>query len=145
MGQRNEAENVMNDQAVEIGRSLLGVRFRHQGRDPKTGVDCVGFCVVIAQEMGVDVKDMTVYHRTPSATRLREMLEKILTAIPVTEATVGDVLLMRLGGIKPRHVALLSGDGKIIHALNSLTINRVVEQDLNIYRHGVVAAYRFEV
>lgn len=42
------------DRIEEIARSLVGVRFRPQGRDPR-GCDCLGLSVLVAARAGISV------------------------------------------------------------------------------------------
>lgn len=108
-------------EVVGAAREMLGARFLHQGRDPQTGIDCVGFLVVLANRLGYpDVNDVEGYRRTPSAEVIRQTLRQSCDEIPVSEVRDGDIFLMRMGGIKPRHVALAltdrGGEPCIIHA-----------------------------
>ena len=43
----------MRNDAVDRARSLIGTRFRAQGRDPQFGLDCLGLAM-IAYEVGED-------------------------------------------------------------------------------------------
>ena len=43
----------MSNDAVDRARSLIGTRFRAQGRDPRFGLDCLGLAMV-AYEIGED-------------------------------------------------------------------------------------------
>lgn len=148
---KNFMKQITADDIVSVARSLIGVPFVHQGRS-SNGVDCVGFAVLIAQHFGIKVVDMTAYNRTPSATKLREMIEKNLDEVPLSDARKGDFLLMRLGGVKARHLAVISEDRTdyingiepmIIHAINSPSIGRVEEVSLEQYKADIVAAFRF--
>lgn len=109
-------------QIIQAARELLGVRFLHQGRDPNTGLDCVGFLVALGRRIGYpDIKDVTDYRRVPSAEVIRQTLRHNCDEIPVDEVGDGDIYLMRLGGIKPRHVSVrVPGENpSIIHASNA--------------------------
>lgn len=103
-------------QLLETARQYLGVRFRHQGRDPRTGIDCTGLLVVVAEDLGFEnLSDRTDYRRQPKSDEIRETLLLNCDPVPVAEMRDGDFFFMRLGGIKPRHVGIKDGDG-IIHA-----------------------------
>ena len=145
-------DSVTREQIIESARSLLGIRFLHQGRDPQTGLDCVGFWAEVLKRSGIQrIYDLDAYKRVPSHSVLRSYIEKNFEPIELEEARRADCLLMRLGGAKPRHVALISDDTidykqgrepQIIHALSQGNINRVIEQPLSRYVSGVVAAFR---
>ena len=103
-------------QVLEAARQLLGVRFRHQGRAPATGVDCVGLLVVVGRALGYpNIVDVEGYRRTPSADTIRRTLEINCDEIAPEDARDGDIWLMRLGGVKPRHVGFVNGS-QILHA-----------------------------
>jgi cell wall-associated NlpC family hydrolase len=114
---------ITRNEIIEIAKSYIGLPFVHQGRSKDTGVDCVGLLVCLGQEMGYpDLKDAEAYRRIPSANVIRSILGQNCDEISVEEAKEGDIYLMRLGGIKPRHAAILyyddryDGEPCLIHA-----------------------------
>lgn len=119
-------------------RALLGVPFRHQGRN-RYGVDCIGLVVLAARACGLDVSaDRTDYPRDPVGALQPALLGRLSEVTAVWWP--GDVLLMRFGN-EPQHVALWTGAG-IIHAM--ARSGRVVEHGLDAkWRRRVVAVYRF--
>lgn len=140
---------------VKAARSLLGTRFRHQGRSPETGVDCVGFLVAIARiiDYPFEIYDLREYRRTPQPSVLIPLLGKNMLEIPLEDVGVGDVYLMTAGGRKPRHTAIKATDvtdyerGKVptlIHALNKPGVNRVVEHPVSQWEQGFVKGYRLK-
>jgi len=107
------AYKVTRDQIVAAAMECLGWKFRHQGRnkDENHEIDCVGLLVVVGQRIKYpEIFDVEGYRRVPSANVIRTTLEKNLDEIPVAEARRGDIYLMRLGGIKPRHAAIRISD-----------------------------------
>lgn len=108
---------------IETAKSYVGLPFVHQGRSKVTGVDCVGLLVCMGKEFEYpDLKDAEAYRRIPSATVIRDILNQNCDEIPLEEMREGDIYLMRMGGRKPRHAAILHYDprygGKpcLIHA-----------------------------
>lgn len=98
-------------QVADTAMSLVNVPFRHQGRDVATGIDCVGLPYIIAVMLDYPHrKDIEGYRRVPSANDIRETLRANCDEIDVSEVKVGDIYLMRFGGIKPRHVAVKVSD-----------------------------------
>lgn len=92
---------------VTAAESMLGLPFVHQGRSERTGVDCVGLLVVMGRLIGYpEIHDVEGYRRTPSAQVIREVLGANCDEIPLEEVGIGDIWLMRMGGIKPRHAAI---------------------------------------
>lgn len=113
---------VTRQRIIEVARSYIGLPFVHQGRSKETGVDCVGLLVCMGTELEYpNLIDAEAYRRTPSANVIRAILGANCDEIPTHEAQEGDMYLMRLGGIKPRHASVLCHDPKygepcIIHA-----------------------------
>lgn len=134
----------MNRQdVVNKAKSLLGIKYAHQGRSEK-GLDCVGVLAMVADEFNYVYTDLEGYKRTPSASALIDLLKLNLDEIELSETEIGDIYLMRLGqGIKPRHTSIKVSDSTIIHALNMGNIQRVIEQPLDQYRGHLVKAFRF--
>lgn len=139
------------NEVVNKARELIGLNYAHQGRD-LNGIDCVGVLTYIAQSFNYPYTDLEGYKRTPSAGDLIALLRENLDEIELSEATLADIYLMRLGqGIKPRHTAIISNittdyekgiEPMIIHSLNTLSVQKVVEQPISIYRGQIVKAFR---
>ena len=118
---------------VEAARQVLGVPFRHQGRN-RLGMDCAGVLVHIFREMGVPFNDELGYPRHP----YDGQLERILDAQPSLEridprsVEAGDVVAMRMAKA-PQHIAihagLIDGHPYIIHGSE---------------QHGKVALHRLD-
>lgn len=99
---------ITRKQVADEAMKLLGVPFLHQGRDASIGVDCVGVPVVVARNLGYEnIVDVEGYRRVPSAEVIRETLRANCDEITVSEVGVGDIFLMRIGGRKPRHAAIV--------------------------------------
>ena len=130
---------------IAHSRYLKGVRFRHQGRDPKIGLDCAGLAIVSMQAIGRPVKDLEGYGREPYRDGLRGALTANLGS-PVSNQTMraGDVVMMRFAG-DPRHVGILAdypdGGFMLIHTHD--TLKYVTEHRLDERRAAsIVAVWR---
>lgn len=112
---------MMNAQeVVQKARSLLGCRFRPQGRDPALGLDCVG----LAMQVFAIPPEMTRRNyrlRGPHGRELEAELARFLT--PVANARAGDALLCKVG-INQMHLAIHCGSS-VVHA--DAHLRRVVE------------------
>jgi len=137
----------MSDAVVIAARALLGVPWRHLGRDAR-GVDCLGLCILAYRAAGFVVPDPPPYRREPQGQALTDGL-RALGAVQVRqgEEREGDVLLFRVGlyaghvGIRSTHPAL--GVPACIHAY--LPRRKVVEEPFALeLRPHYVAAYRME-
>lgn len=102
----------------ERAQQLIGVPFRLHGRDPATGLDCIG---LVACAVGGAV--------VPTGYRLRQgapdvIIEGLNAAlVRVAAARVGDVLLLQ-GGVAQFHLAVMTTQG-FVHACALL--RRVLE------------------
>jgi len=130
---------------IAAARSLVNrVRFRHQGRNPKTGLDCAGLAQWAMQQAGRPVWDMTAYGTEPHKDGLYQaMVRNLGEPVPIEDMRGGDVILMRFHGA-PRHVGIVTqlDDGRLgllhVHADNRI----VSEHGLAGYWGDVVAAFR---
>lgn len=132
-------------------RKLVGVRFRHQGRDPKTGLDCVGFGLQYAKCLGLPLRDRKAYERDPDG-RLREYICHVMgepvEVGPGSGARVqeGDAVMMEWAPGVPRHVAMITDWAGITHVMHADSdMGRVVEHRLSDeWRARIVAVWRPE-
>lgn len=104
---------------------LRGVKFRHQGRDPATGLDCVGLLHAMLTRLEYPaIIDVEGYRRTPSATVIRETMQANFDEIPVSECGLGDIFLMRLSGAKAKHASVIvSVDTDIARGVEPMIIH----------------------
>lgn len=122
---------------VDAARKYLGVKWKHQGRMPESGLDCLGFIVQVAKDLGMEPHDPVDYTRMPDGQRLMQELNVQLK--PVLTYDTGDVLLMRMG-TNPQHLAIVTETGGIIHSYAN--IRRVVEHPLDDeWKSRIVCAY----
>lgn len=99
--------------------ALVGIRFRLHGRDPATGLDCIG---LVAASTGVPAR--TGYALRGGDPREIETVLRAAGFIRVATAEPGDVVLSRPGPGQ-LHMGVSSATG-IIHA--DATLRRVVDR-----------------
>lgn len=107
----------------DSARKMIGVKWVHQGRDPATGVDCVGLGVVAARENGYKVKDRTNYSVDPDGTLERELTRILGEPVARNGAAIqpNDIVLMEFARNQPRHVGIIGSHAhgmSMIHACN---------------------------
>lgn len=101
---------------AEAAEALVGARFRLHGRDPATGLDCIGVLATALAAIGRQAELPTGYalrsHRLPA-------LAAIASACGFAEAEgptlPGDVLLLRPGPCQ-HHLAIAARAGRFVHA-----------------------------
>ena len=109
-----------SERIVASARTLIGVRFRPQGRSAATGLDCIG---LVAAAIGIPDPPRDYPLRGGSATRLRAALAGA-GLCAVTEARPGDVLVLAPGPAQ-LHLGIFTGDG-LVHG--DAGLRRVVER-----------------
>ena len=107
---------------VAAAQSWVGVPWRHQGRS-RDGVDCLGFLIVVARDLGLDrgidldAPAFRAYRRLPPAGLGGKLAEHLDRASVITPGHVG---LFALAETEPAHVAIFApGHGTgldLIHA-----------------------------
>lgn len=94
---------------VLIANGLVGVRYRHQGRN-EMGLDCAGLIIVVAQLLDLTDKDTTSYSRRPNVSEFTAfMIETNCTQLPYGEHEHGDILRFNTAGW-PVHIAVYEID-----------------------------------
>ncbi len=135
---------------VAAARSLIGVKFRHQGRDPVTGLDCLGLAEYAAYLCGAMQPNefSRGYTRWPDGRVLSAGLAARLVPLELTEVQPGDLYQLRFKR-NPVHVAIAAcapdGTPTMIHALytESGANDRVIEETLMRWHACFVGAYRW--
>lgn len=115
--------NVSREGIVELVRSTLGAPWRHQGRDPTTGLDCAGLIIWIGWETGYLPRDFDVqgYQRIPDGRTLHEALTNHAQLRAWPDWQPGDFVLLRdIRTTWPCHLGFLvprpgSADPNMIH------------------------------
>lgn len=134
---------------VAAARSFLGVKFKHRGRDPRTGLDCAGMVVCSFRKAGMDPFDKLVYGREPFKDGLVEVVESNLgkPLPPNTTMQPGDVCVFRFSR-EPHHLGILGdylhGGLSVIHAYGG--VEKVVEHRLDdVWTSRICSTYRLQV
>jgi cell wall-associated NlpC family hydrolase len=139
----------LKEEIVRTAREIIGVPWIHQGRDPKSGLDCLGFLIYIGKKIGYLEPDFdyNTYHTDPDGLVLIEELRKKMDEISIKDLDEGDIPVIRMPNEKlPRHVGILAKgtfEMNIIHALREKTIGKVVEEPYRRWRKYTTHAFRF--
>lgn len=108
----------MNGEKLAVAaESLVGRPFRLHGRDPVTGLDCIGVLAQALRMIGSPAAEL------PEAYSVRNHQVRGLAAIatscgftPETDACApGDVLFARIGPVQ-FHLLIAARDGRFVHA-----------------------------
>lgn len=103
----------MSNDVIDRARSLIGTRFRAQGRDPRFGLDCLGL-VMIAFGIGAD--NVRPDYRL-SGDHRRELMAGLAGAfrrVGRKAARAGDLMLVEVA-VRQLHLAVRTESG-FVHA-----------------------------
>jgi NlpC/P60 family putative phage cell wall peptidase len=140
------------EQIVDEARSWVDTRWQHQASVKGVATDCIGLIGGVGVRLRIPdalawASDQRVraYGRKPDVEALRSAAETYLEPIPVADAGLGDILLMRYEpDPEPRHFAIISALDPmyIVHAFANA--RKVVENRVDrAWRERIVSAYRY--
>ncbi len=111
----------LSEAILNAARECIGTPFRHQGRNPGRGLDCVGLVRHPAIEVGFAPKgtDFAAYGRFPQPITMMRILGQYFELIDPSIKQPGDIMWMSATSRSdqtPQHLGLWTGD-TIIHAM----------------------------
>ena len=109
---------------VEIGRAMLGVPYRRQGRDPSIALDCVGLIIAVGAAAGCSMNPPAPYRATMGVDDAIDGLLRLGLVRTDPLWTPGSVVLVRLG--RASHLGIATSGG-IIQANNDPGVRQVSE------------------
>lgn len=104
---------------AEAALSLVGSPFRLQGRDPETGVDCVGLVAAALERTGRQAVPPTGY--SMRTTRIERFLATATASGLEPATSSGDVVLVAVHALQPHLLVRVPGGHVHAHA----TLGRV--------------------
>lgn len=129
---------------VARARELVGVPWRHKGRNAARGIDCIGLVVFAVAAGGVQMRDRVNYGREPWKDGLRNDIEAHFgNPIEREQWRPGCVVLLNWapGDQEPAHVGIFgngTADVSLIHCYNSNGIMQTVEHDVDDRWRGLI-------
>ncbi len=101
---------------AEAAEALVGARFRLHGRDPRTGLDCIGVLATAMAGIGRPVAVPNGYAlRLADLAAFRPLAARFGFAEAVGDILPGDVLMFAVGPVQ-FHLAVAARDGLLVHA-----------------------------
>ena len=128
----------MSNDVVERALSLVGTRFRAQGRDPRLGLDCLGLAMIAYRVDGATIRRdyrLSGDHRRELMVGLAGKFRRVAPS----RRRAGDLMLMRVSDDQ-YHLAVRTHAG-FVHA----DARRGVVETLGTPVWAVVATYRKRV
>ena len=130
------------DRVAQEAEQLVGTRFRLQGRNPETGLDCIGLAACALERAGVLSHPPTGYSLRNTSIEQHLLCAHYSGLRSATGvAKRGDVLLVRPGPAQ-HHLLIALGEGAFVHAHAGLR-QVVVQHGLSgwpIIKHWRLAA-----
>lgn len=107
----------LGQRAAAAAERYVGTPWRHQGRRPGAGLDCIGLVAAAYASAGLDVRDDRTYGHPCRPGILRRALVEHFGA-PRADRRVGDVVLLWIR--EPRweiHCGIVVSASTMVHAL----------------------------
>lgn len=100
---------------ADAARAMVGCQFRHQGRTPATGLDCVGLVIAAARMCGWELLDEKAYNRQPDPRILMDGVTRAAVIVEHGLLNRDNLLLIGPKGRFPVHAGIALGDGTMVH------------------------------
>lgn len=124
--------------------NYIGIKWVHQGRNPVSGFDCIGFILLCSWYLGENTKNFTGYGEEPKSSLLIPETEKRAVSIPLNQSLPGDFFIMWTNPKtrRPRHYGMLGYNHTLYHSNRSL--GGLCREDLGGWGHKIHSAWRFK-
>ena len=120
-------------------------RWRHQGRDPQTGLDCLGlprWAFTQQFEMPPDLEsELLAYHRKPDGQKLLRTIRAWFDEYTVAEMQKADLVVI-YDRRNPQHIAIATDEVHVIEAYASGLTMKIVYWPLGTWRE-IAGVFRF--
>ena len=136
---------------IDTARLQIGTPWVHRGRTPGLALDCVGLVTFVADQLGIEYRDLLGYSEFPQGAKHTSTLNKVLVSTYV-DLQIGQVVVCWYAKRKlAAHIGIISeqfvGPEKapeltIIHSFKESKM--VVEQPLSpFWSRRLLASYDF--
>lgn len=111
---------------LEIVNKYVGIPYVHLGRDPKTGLDCLGLILSVLQDRGHDVRQYDYEHYSEDWSKKSEhdlFIEKmpeLMERVRIPRAF--DLVLFKNFRGLSSHAGIVLSNGKFIHTCKVGTV-----------------------
>ena len=101
---------------AQAASALVGAPFRLRGRDPATGLDCIGLVAAALDRCGAPTRDLPRYElRNTDIDKLLHLLPESGFSAAEGELATGDLLLTRPAAAQ-HHLAIAIDGDRFVHA-----------------------------
>lgn len=119
-------------EVIATARTWLGVPYRHLGRT-RSGVDCAGFILAVAEDLGIKTHAPSDYSNQPKGTTLLVPAEAQMWRMERTRIIPGDVVVFwAWTPEEPSHFGIIGEGPHGVTTIHSFSkYGKVVEQKWN--------------
>lgn len=132
---------------IEEAKKYLGLKWVHQGRNLKNGVDCAGFIVEVLKKLGYNTDfDYKGYGRFPDASRLLHVILTVAERVSFEDRQDGDIILFKVEK-NPQHVTFFlknEEDDFFIHSQNEMKGGVILTRLDEHYKKLLVGIFRLK-
>lgn len=135
------------DKLVSDLRSLDGTTtpWRHQGRDPAVGLDCIGlprWAFIQQWPLPADLEvEFAAYHRKPDGQKLLSTIRAWFDEVRREQMTKADLVVL-YDRRNPQHIAIACDDTHVIEAYASGRLMKIVYWPLGVWRE-IAGVFRY--
>ncbi len=113
---------------LDVARSYIGVKWRHQGRTREHGIDCVGLPLLVGTELNhMDHLLPANYPRRPNQTFI-PIFKNYLELVTVSQEQWGDILVFAASG-HPCHCGILAFRNGVMTVVHAHAAERMVFEE----------------
>lgn len=102
----------IGERIVAEALALVGTPFRLRGRDPRTGLDCVGLAMIAFGRAGLPVAEPPAYQLRGTSCRRAETLLGLAGLVDAHDDKPGDLVLAQSGPMQ-LHLMIRAGAGHV--------------------------------
>lgn len=137
-----DKDKFVSDLMSKIGTET---RWRHQGKDPNVGLDCLGFPrwgFMQQFDMPTDLEsELLAYHRRPDGQKLLRTIRQWFDEFPVSARQKADLVVI-YDRRNPQHIAIATDEIHVVEAYASGLTMKIVYWPLGTWRE-TAGAFRF--
>lgn len=101
---------------AEAAQALIGTPFRLRGREPETGLDCIGLVSIALKRIARQTPTLPHYEmRNLDLGRFSSLLDQVGLTPSASPSCAGNILLLRPSTAQ-FHLAIVGPSGLLIHA-----------------------------
>lgn len=128
---------------IETARSFIGTPWRHQGRMPGRGLDCIGLLVKVAHTLELESDDYLTYTRYADYQQFLELFRRYAIEVDRLKVQPGMAVIIPTSGTA--HCGLIAGTPERLTLIHSTALRkRVVEERYSlVWRSRTTAAFAF--